>query len=88
MIEERAIHHKLLSKCKKGHVNGPYTKKTYEPQGFVENCNSKYQNKSVFIYKKISVLSISFNENMCNLIVKKILNIKKHKIFAEVFNQI
>lgn len=52
-------------------------KKTYESQGFVENCNSKYQNKSVFIYKKISVLSISFNENMCNLIVKK--NIKHKK---------
>lgn len=29
MIEERAIHHKLLSKCKKGHVNGPYTKKKH-----------------------------------------------------------
>lgn len=45
MIEERAIHHELLSKCKKGHVNGPYTKKTYESQGFVENCNSKYFKK-------------------------------------------
>lgn len=43
MIKERAIYHKLLSKCKTGHVNGPYTKKkTYESQGFVENCNSKY----------------------------------------------
>lgn len=53
-------------------------KKTYEPQGFVENCNSKYQNKSVFIYKEISVLSISFNENMCNLIVKKNIKHKKN----------
>lgn len=63
-------------------------KKTYESQGFVENCNSKYLKKKWLYLQKISVLSISFNENMCNLIVKKILNIKKHKIFAEVFNQI
>lgn len=29
MIKERAIYHKLLSKCKTGHVNGPYTKKKH-----------------------------------------------------------
>lgn len=33
--------------------------------------------KCVFIYKKLSVLFIFFNENMCNLIVKKNIKYKK-----------
>lgn len=52
-------------------------KKHTNPRVLLKIVIPNIKKKRVFIYKKISVLSISFNENMCNLIVKK--NIKHKK---------